>query len=50
MGWVATNLVAPRGIVPVRDPKNPAGPVLTLPAGAFSSFVAGIKRGDVDTV
>ncbi|MFI6861863.1 DUF397 domain-containing protein [Streptomyces sp. NPDC050421] len=47
---VATNLVAPRGIVPVRDSKNPAGPVLTLPAGAFASFVAGVKRGDLDTV
>ncbi|TXS44960.1 DUF397 domain-containing protein [Streptomyces sp. OR43] len=44
---VATNLVAPRGIVPVRDSKNPTGPVLTLPVDAFTSFVAGIQRGDL---
>ncbi|MER7725581.1 DUF397 domain-containing protein [Streptomyces sp. NPDC096323] len=44
---VATNLVAPRGIVPVRDSKNPTGPVLTLPVDAFASFVAGVKRGDL---
>ncbi|MER5276136.1 DUF397 domain-containing protein [Streptomyces sp. NPDC002809] len=47
---VATNLVAPRGVVPVRDSKNPAGPTLDLRAGAFVSFVAAIKRGDLDTV
>ncbi|MFF1919157.1 DUF397 domain-containing protein [Streptomyces sp. NPDC058221] len=46
---VATNLVAARGVVPVRDSKNPAGPVLDLPAGAFATFVTGIKRGDLDT-
>ena len=45
---VATNLVAPRGIVPVRDSKNPTGPVLHVPAAAFASFVAGIKWGDLD--
>ncbi|MER8230449.1 DUF397 domain-containing protein [Streptomyces sp. NPDC094049] len=39
---VATNLVAARGIVPVRDSKNPAGPVLTLSAAAFTTFVAGV--------
>lgn len=47
---VATNLVAPRGIVPVRDSKNPTGPVLDLRAGAFASFVTGVKRGDLDNV
>ncbi|MGW9302571.1 DUF397 domain-containing protein [Streptomyces cyaneofuscatus] len=31
------------GIVPVRDSKNTAGPVLAFPAAAFSSFVAGVK-------
>ncbi|WP_411110057.1 DUF397 domain-containing protein [Streptomyces sp. c-19] len=30
------------GIVPVRDSKNPAGPVLLLPATAWSAFVAGV--------
>ena len=41
---VATNLVASRGVVPVRDSKNPSGPVLAFPAGVFSSFVAMIGR------
>ncbi|MDT0473387.1 DUF397 domain-containing protein [Streptomyces griseoviridis] len=40
---VAVDLAASRGVVPVRDSKNPAGLVLTVPAGAFASFVAGIK-------
>ncbi|WP_043680275.1 DUF397 domain-containing protein [Streptomyces xylophagus] len=43
---VATNLVASRGLVPVRDSKNPSGPVLHLPAGAFASFVTSVKTGD----
>ncbi|WP_369189211.1 DUF397 domain-containing protein [Streptomyces sp. R08] len=47
---VATNLVAPRGIVPVRDSKNPAGPVLGIQADAFSTFVAGVKAGTFGTV
>jgi hypothetical protein len=41
---VATNLVASRGVVPVRDSKNPGGPVLALPADVFSSFVAMISQ------
>ncbi|MFD7512394.1 DUF397 domain-containing protein [Streptomyces sp. NPDC059853] len=41
---VAANLAATRGIVPIRDSKNPAGPVLTVPAGAFAAFVAAVKR------
>ncbi|MEV5531049.1 DUF397 domain-containing protein [Streptomyces prunicolor] len=47
---VAANLVAPRGIVPVRDSKIPTGPVLGFPAGAFSSFIAGVKAGTFGTV
>jgi hypothetical protein len=47
---VATNLVAPRGIVPVRDSKNPAGPVLGIRIDAFSTFVAGVKAGTFGTV
>lgn len=43
---VATNLVASRGVVPVRDSKNPGGPVLDLPASAFASFVASVKAAD----
>ncbi|KPI17149.1 protein of unknown function DUF397 [Actinobacteria bacterium OK074] len=43
---VAANLVASRGIVPVRDSKNPAGPVLDFTGVAFSSFVAGVRAGE----
>ncbi|WP_030293910.1 DUF397 domain-containing protein [Streptomyces katrae] len=32
-------------IVPVRDSKNPNGPVLIFPAGGWSSFVAAVKDG-----
>lgn len=45
---VATNLVAPLGVVPVRDSKNPTGPALDLRAGAFASFVAAVKRDALD--
>ncbi|MER8003498.1 DUF397 domain-containing protein [Streptomyces sp. NPDC095613] len=38
------------GIVPVRDSKDPLGPVLTIPADAFESFVAGVKAGEFGTV
>ncbi|MCB5907083.1 DUF397 domain-containing protein [Streptomyces pinistramenti] len=38
------------GIVPVRDSKNPSGPVLNVPADAFSSFVSGVKAGEFGTV
>ncbi|MFD7897244.1 DUF397 domain-containing protein [Streptomyces sp. NPDC059743] len=47
---VAANLAASRGVVPVRDSKNPSGPVLDLPVGAFASFVEGVKAGKLDTV
>ncbi|MET8842285.1 DUF397 domain-containing protein [Streptomyces rubiginosohelvolus] len=46
---VATNLAAPHGIVPVRDSKNVTGPALTVPAAAFSAFVAGVRAGDLGT-
>ncbi|MEU6015331.1 DUF397 domain-containing protein [Streptomyces sp. NPDC047515] len=47
---VAANLVAPRGVVPVRDSKNVGGPVLNVPAAAFASFVAGVKAGEFGAV
>ncbi|MFF0227597.1 DUF397 domain-containing protein [Streptomyces sp. NPDC004629] len=47
---VAANLVASRGLVPVRDSKNPNGPVLDLPAHAFTSFVTGVKTGRFGSV
>ncbi|MFF4813424.1 DUF397 domain-containing protein [Kitasatospora sp. NPDC001309] len=34
------------GLVPVRDSKDPAGPVLFFPAGVWASFVAGVKGGE----
>ncbi|MGW2514420.1 DUF397 domain-containing protein [Streptomyces scopuliridis] len=47
---VAANLATSHGVVPVRDSKNPTGPTLNVQAGAFASFVAGIKAGTLDTV
>lgn len=34
------------GVMPVRDSKDPAGPVLVFPAAAWQSFVAGVRAGD----
>ena len=47
---VAANLVVSRGVVPVRDSKNPTGPVLNVPTAAFATFVAGVRAGDVGTI
>ncbi|MGW7224866.1 DUF397 domain-containing protein [Streptomyces cyaneofuscatus] len=47
---VAVNLVAARGIVPVRDSKCVDGPVVGVRAAAFSAFVAGVQAGTFDTV
>ncbi|MFL9654932.1 DUF397 domain-containing protein [Streptomyces sp. PB17] len=33
----------PTGVVPVRDSKNPAGPVVTVGTGAWQSFVDGLR-------
>ncbi|MEU0380062.1 DUF397 domain-containing protein [Streptomyces cyaneofuscatus] len=38
------------GIVPVRDSKDTTGPVLSIPAAAFATFVTGIKAGDFGAV
>ncbi|MGI5351838.1 DUF397 domain-containing protein [Streptomyces sp. CA-250714] len=46
---VATNFAASNGTVPLRDSKNPAGPVLNLPTTAFATFVASVKAGDWGT-
>ncbi|MFG2112760.1 DUF397 domain-containing protein [Streptomyces sp. NPDC048718] len=40
---VATNLVASRGTVPVRDSKVPAGPALSMAATAFAAFIESVK-------
>ncbi|MFF2354054.1 DUF397 domain-containing protein [Kitasatospora sp. NPDC058115] len=34
------------GVVPVRDSKDPSGPVLLFAADAWASFVAGVKGGE----
>lgn len=47
---VAANLVASRGVVPVRDSKDLSGPVLGFSAEVFASFVAGVKAGEFPTV
>ncbi|MEV7727004.1 DUF397 domain-containing protein [Streptomyces sp. NPDC087917] len=40
---VATNLVASRGVVPVRDSKRADSPELGFTAAAFTAFVDGVK-------
>ncbi|WP_407658622.1 DUF397 domain-containing protein [Kitasatospora acidiphila] len=35
--------LAPDGLVPLRDSKDPAGPSLAFPARSFAAFVAGLK-------
>lgn len=36
-------------VVPVRDSKNPTGPVLQFDTSAWSAFIAGVKAGDFGT-
>jgi len=38
------------GTVPVRDSKDPEGPVLIFPAETFASFVAAVKSGQLPMV
>ncbi|WP_329066420.1 DUF397 domain-containing protein [Streptomyces sp. NBC_01429] len=45
--WAPTHATA-TGIVPVRDSKDPQGPVLLAPAGAFASFVGAVRQGRFD--
>ncbi|MFE7482971.1 DUF397 domain-containing protein [Streptomyces sp. NPDC057552] len=47
---LAVNLVASRGVVPVRDSKCVGGPVVDVRTGAFSAFVAGVRAGAFDAV
>ncbi|MFE7659305.1 DUF397 domain-containing protein [Streptomyces celluloflavus] len=44
---VAANLAASRGVVPVRDSKDPSGPVLTFASAAWSEFVGGVKADEL---
>ncbi|MFJ6566883.1 DUF397 domain-containing protein [Streptomyces sp. NPDC091292] len=47
---VTADLIVSHGMAPVRDSKNPSGPVLEFPASTFASFVAGVKAGEFDIV
>lgn len=47
--WAPSSASA-TGVVPVRDSKNLSGPMLTVPAEAFASFVAGVKAGEFGAV
>ncbi|MFJ9526163.1 DUF397 domain-containing protein [Streptomyces cyaneofuscatus] len=47
---VAINLVASHGMVPVRDSKWVHGPVVGVPAAAFSAYVAGVRAGSFGAV
>ncbi|RAJ40494.1 uncharacterized protein DUF397 [Kitasatospora sp. SolWspMP-SS2h] len=45
--------VAPAGLpgrLPVRDSKDPQGPVLVFPEAAFTAFVAAVKSGGLGEV
>jgi hypothetical protein len=44
---VAADLIVSQGVVPVRDSKCVAGPVLTVASSAFAGFVAGVKSGEL---
>ncbi|MFJ8434657.1 DUF397 domain-containing protein [Kitasatospora sp. NPDC094019] len=35
--------------IPVRDSKDPQGPSLLFPSGAWRSFVAAVQAGEFDT-
>ncbi|MFJ2147863.1 DUF397 domain-containing protein [Streptomyces microflavus] len=43
----APHTASTTGLVPVRDSKNTTGPVLSIPAAAFSAFVTGVKSGEL---
>ncbi|MBB1254818.1 DUF397 domain-containing protein [Streptomyces sp. OF3] len=43
----APRIASATGTVPVRDSKNPGGPVLNVSAPAFSAFVTAVKAGEV---
>ncbi|MFE7615552.1 DUF397 domain-containing protein [Streptomyces sp. NPDC057496] len=47
---VAANLVGSLGVIPVRDSKNPGGPVLNTSPTAFATFVEGVRAGEFGTV
>jgi uncharacterized protein DUF397 len=44
---IAANLAATRGIVPVRDSKNPNGPRLGFRTATWSSFVTAVRDNEL---
>ncbi|MEV0263975.1 DUF397 domain-containing protein [Streptomyces sp. NPDC050617] len=46
--WAPT-VVRAHGTVPIRDSKDPGGPTLTFPKGAWTQFVAEVKGGGFTT-
>lgn len=44
--WAPT-AAALRGVVPVRDSKDPGGPALRFTPEAWSSFVGAVARGEL---
>ncbi|MER6719381.1 DUF397 domain-containing protein [Streptomyces halstedii] len=47
---IAAGFAATRGVVRVRDSKQMSGSVLRVSADAFSSFVAGVRGGELVAV
>ncbi|MGW1186880.1 DUF397 domain-containing protein [Streptomyces sp. NPDC002559] len=47
---VAANLAVSRGVVPVRDSKNPDGAVLNTSIASFATFVASVKAGEFGAI
>lgn len=43
-GGECVEVAAVGGYVAVRDSKEPQGPALVVPAGAFAAFVGGVAR------
>jgi hypothetical protein len=35
------------GVVAIRDSKDPHGPALVFPAGAWSAFIAAVRAADI---
>ncbi len=47
---IATNLVTPCGVVPVRDSKDPSGPALAFSSDAWVAFVGAVGGGEFGDV
>ncbi|MES9588222.1 MULTISPECIES: DUF397 domain-containing protein [unclassified Streptomyces] len=47
--WAPSSALA-TGTVPVRDSKNPGGPVLHTSPASFAAFVTGVKAGEFGAV